>query len=72
MSDDRDKIISLASSAEPDQFEALLAKMEKRWPIEARYAAFTAKLAKVKFDAFKKEGFSVHEALQLTMRDMFR
>lgn len=65
---DKDNVIRLAATGEPDKIMEIAAKMIKAVPAEAEFSKAFAKVLKVRYDALKAEGFTSYEALQLTMK----
>ena len=51
-------------------FKTHLGAFQERWPLELEMIRIRAKLAKARYDALRKEGFSVTEALTLCTKQI--
>lgn len=57
-------------AAKRDKVAEMLRNVEKNFPVEIEVARISAKLAMIKYKAYKTEGFTPEEALQLTMKNI--
>ena len=51
-------------------FRAALHDLRERWPMQLEMIGWQAKVAKARYDALRREGFEVGQALQLCCKSL--
>ena len=65
MSTEREQQQEASLVAQAKALRALTQMMQERWPAELEWMALQARIAKARYDALLKEGFTLEQALQL-------
>jgi hypothetical protein len=59
-----------ARAKQAQHIKALMKEVRESWPMQLELIVWKAKVAKARFDALRREGFEVGQALHLCVKDI--